>query len=100
MGTVRIHACLLRVPRIGNRMKELEKSSKALGEALACLTFLEIVVLETSDGVNHGDGEATMRVNVHWITSNVGNCDREEYGRGLHLVFDQFPSSQRAICTR
>ena len=53
-GTARIHACLLRVLSDGGKDR-LEKDSRALGEALALLTFLEVVVLETSHWINNDD---------------------------------------------
>ena len=53
-GTARIYACLLRVLSDGGR-KDLEKNSRALGEALASLTFLDVIVLETGNRINDGE---------------------------------------------
>ena len=50
-GTARIHTVLLRVLS-SNQREKLEKNSGALGKALASLTFLDVIVLETGDRIN------------------------------------------------
>ena len=89
-GTVRIHACLLRFPGHGT-MKELEKISMALGETLASLTSLEIIVLETGDQINDDEVSSLLGSlrNICRVEVQHRTCDE---GHKLALQAKKSPS--------